>query len=117
MDLFEGTWYLQAVDVEGNTVGTMRLPETEATTLRETLLHMRGTFDDVDSAGLPDILLEVLKSSLSSRMLTSEGLGLICGVEPEILEAAAAGENISFDLNQAEMLTILLFNIYRNSAK
>ena len=50
-------------------------------------------------------------------MLTSEGLGLICGVEPEILEAAAAGENISFDLNQAEMLTILLFNIYRNSAK
>ena len=75
MDLFEGTWYLQAVDVEGNTVGTMRLTETEATTLRETLLHMRGTFDDVDSAGLPDILLEVLKSSLSSRMLTSEGLG------------------------------------------
>ena len=66
MDLFEGTWYLQAVDVEGNTVGTMRLTETEATTLRETLLHMRGTFDDVDSAGLPDILLEPLQARTSA---------------------------------------------------
>lgn len=116
MDELVATWYLQAVSEDGIVVYTNRLTEPESAALNQTLLQMRGRFDNIDSVKLTSPMREVLEQYLSSGLLSAEALGLICGIDAKLLEAAANGADVQLTLEQGEWLAGILHAIDRNSA-